>query len=144
MPQEKLIRDLLKNVKCIAVLGAKDVPGQPVDMVGRYLIDAGFTVFPVHPVRKNVWGLTTYKTLADIPSVIDLVNVFRAGVQCPAHARECLQLLALPMGFWMQSGIMSPEVHEIFAGSGVRVVENLCIKTEHRKIWGGLGPQMIG
>ena len=132
---EAILRSLLQGVRCIAVLGAKDVPGQPVDTVGRYLIASGFTVFPVHQVRQNIWGLATYRTLADIPSPIDLVNVFRAGVHCPAHARECLDLLALPRVFWMQSGIMSPEVQEVLAGTEIHVVENLCLMVEHKRIF---------
>lgn len=51
--QPEITEKLLKDVKCIAIVGAKDVPGQPVDTVGRYLIEAGYTVFPVHPVRKD-------------------------------------------------------------------------------------------
>lgn len=132
--QPEITEKLLKDVKCIAIVGAKDVPGQPVDTVGRYLIEAGYTVFPVHPVRQNVWGLTTYKSLAEIPSTIDLVNVFRASVHCAEVARECQRLLALPFVFWMQLGIMNPEVHEIFFGSEMQVVENACIMVEHRKM----------
>lgn len=128
------VEKLLSNVRCIAIVGAKDVPGQPVDTVGRYLIDAGYTIFPVHPVRQNVWGLPTYKKIADIPISIDLVNVFRASAHCADLARECQKLLALPLVFWMQSGIMNPEVHEVFFGSGVKVVENACLMVEHRNM----------
>ncbi len=53
---EKKLASLLDEVKVIAVIGAVDKPGRPVDMVGRYLIDAGFKVIPVHPKRQNVWG----------------------------------------------------------------------------------------
>lgn len=132
--QPETTEKLLKNVKCIAIVGAKDVPGQPVDRVGRYLIEAGYTIFPVHPVRKNVWGLPTYTSLASVPSTIDLVNVFRASVHCADVARECQRLLALPFVFWMQSGIMNPEVHEVFFGSDVQVVENACLMVEHQKM----------
>lgn len=125
---------LLEKVQCIAIVGAKDVAGQPVDTVGRYLIEAGYTVFPVHPVRQNVWGLPTYKSIADVPSTIDLVNVFRASIHCADLAKECQRLLALPYVFWMQSGIMNPEVHEIFFGSEVKVIENACLMVEHKKM----------
>ena len=79
------LRSILARVKNIAVIGAKDKPG-PVDRVGRYLIEAGFTVFPVHPARKEVWGLPVSPTLADVPERIDLVDVFRAPEFCLAHA----------------------------------------------------------
>ena len=35
---DKELAALLGKVKTIAVVGAKDKPGQPVDRVGRYLI----------------------------------------------------------------------------------------------------------
>jgi len=128
---------LMDGVSTIAVVGAKDVPGQPVDTVGRFLIAAGFTVLPVHPVRKTVWGLTAYRTLADIPIAIDLVDLFRAPEYCAEHARECLRLLALPHIFWMQLGIVSPEAKAVLAMSGVRVVEDACLMVEYNKLHPG-------
>ena len=126
----KELAPLLREVKTIAVVGAVDKPGRPVDLVGRALIDMGFTVVPVHPKRSDVWGLPTYPTLADIPVPVDLVDLFRAAECCPDHARETLNLSPLPKIFWMQSGIVSPEAREILAGSGIAVVEDRCTKVE--------------
>jgi hypothetical protein len=126
----KELAPLLREVKTIAVVGAVDKPGRPVDMVGRALIDMGFTVIPVHPKRTGVWGLTTYPTLGDIPVPVDLVDVFRAPQFCPDHAREVLAMEPLPKVFWMQSGITSPEAREILADSGITVVEDRCTKVE--------------
>lgn len=64
MSDERL-RAALAEAKTIAIVGAKDKQGQAVDDVGRYLIAAGYRVIPVHPVRKNVWGLNTYASLAE-------------------------------------------------------------------------------
>ena len=124
----------LAQVKTIAVLGAKDVPGRPVDRVGRYLINSGFTIFPVHPVRKDVWGLPTYAHLQDIPEPIDLVDVFRAPQFCVDHARECLELSPLPGIFWMQTGIANHEARELLQAAGVHVVEDLCLMIEHQRL----------
>jgi len=126
----KELAPLLREVKTIAVVGAVDKPGRPVDMVGRALIEMGFTVIPVHPKRTDVWGLTTYPALADIPVAVDLVDVFRAPQFCPDHAREVLVMDPLPKVFWMQSGITSPKAREILAGSGITVVEDRCTKVE--------------
>ena len=128
------LKALLQKVKAIAVIGAKDKPGQPVDMVGRYLIDAGFEVYPVHPVRKGVWGLETYPSLLDVPVPVDLVDVFRAPQFCAGHAREALGLERAPMGFWMQSGIASKEAAEILGGTDVVVVQDACLMVEHRRL----------
>jgi len=128
------LKALLEKVKTVAVLGAVDKPGRPVDMVGRYLIDAGLTVVPVHPKRSEVWGLPTCPTLADVPVPVDLVDVFRNPDHCPAHAAEALALAPRPLVFWMQSGIASPGAGAILAGSGIRVIEDACLMVEHRRL----------
>lgn len=133
---EKKLASLLDEVKVIAVIGAVDKPGRPVDMVGRYLIDAGFKVIPVHPKRQNVWGFKTYKSILDIPVEIDLVDVFRASQFCPDHAKECLQLKTLPKVFWMQEGIFSPQSREMLSGKNITVIEDRCIMIDHKNLAG--------
>lgn len=135
---DKELAALLGKVKTIAVVGAKDKPGQPVDKVGRYLIGAGFRVIPVHPKRTEVWGLTAYPTLNDIPEPVDLVDLFRAADACPAHAEEFLRLSPLPRCFWMQSGIVSLAARRILSSHPVLVpilvVEDRCLMADHRNL----------
>jgi len=126
----KELAPLLREVKTIAVIGGVDKPGRPVDTVGRALIDMGFDVIPVHPKRTDVWGLTTYPSVTDIPVPVDLVDVFRASQFCAGHAREVLAMDPLPKVFWMQQGVTSPEAREILAHSGITVVEDRCTKVE--------------
>lgn len=130
------LKDLMAPGRTIALVGAKDRPGTEVDMVGRYLLAAGFRVIPVHPARATVWDLPACKTLADIDGPIDIVNLFRAPGHCPAHAVETLALAHRPACFWMQSGIASPEARALLAPAGVVVVEDRCIMVEHRRLWG--------
>lgn len=130
-PDQDTIRALLQKARTIAVIGAKDAPGQPVDGVGRYLMKAGYTVIPVHPVRKNVWGLTTYPSIKDVPGPVDIVDLFRAAGYCPDHAREVLALAHKPMAFWMQLGITSPEATELMEEAGISVIQDKCLKVEH-------------
>ena len=133
------LRELFSRIKTIAVIGAKDKPG-PVDRVGRYLIGAGYTVYPVHPVRKEVWGLPVYPTLADIPVPIDVVDVFRAPEFCPAHAEECAALAHRPLMFWMQSGISNEQARATAQAAGIRVVEDACLMVELQRLF-PLGPK---
>lgn len=135
MQPDVTLRSLLQNVRTIAIVGAKDAPGQPVDTVGRYLVKHGFTVIPIHPVRENVWGLPTYKTISDLPEPVDIVNLFRAAEYCPGHAREVLALDWNPLVFWMQLGISSPEAKKLMEKEGVTVVEDLCLKVEHNRLF---------
>lgn len=134
---DKELAALLGEVKTIAVIGAKDKPGQPVDSVGRHLIRAGYKVIPVHPARAGVWGLPTYKSILDIPDPIDLVDVFRAPEFCAAHAGEVLRLANRPRCFWMQTGIFSPDARRLLAGSGTLVIEDRCLMVDHQRLLGG-------
>lgn len=128
------LRELLRRCRTVAIVGAKDRPGSPVDGVGRYLLAAGFTVHPVHPVRKTVWGLDAFPTLADVPGPIDIVDLFRAPEHCAGHAREVAALATLPGIFWMQSGIDSPEARAVLTGLPITVVADRCLMVEHRRL----------
>lgn len=131
---DKELAGLLAEVKSIAIIGAVDKPGRPVDSVGRYLIDSGFKIFPVHPKRTNVWGLETFPSILDIPEPIDIVDLFRAADFCPDHAKEVLQLKQLPSIFWMQSGIFCSEAKEILSTTPVKIIENRCLMVEHQRL----------
>lgn len=132
------LREIMTHARTIAIVGANDTPGRPVDEVGRYLIAAGYTIIPVHPVRKEAWGLRAYANLRDIPGPVDLVDLFRAPQYCAEHAREALDMRHKPKVFWMQSGISSEEAARVLEGSGIRVVENRCTKVEHMRATGTL------
>ena len=131
---EKELAALLGEVKTIAVVGAVDKPTRPVDGVCREMMAMGYEIIPVHPKRTDVWGLTTYPTVLDIPVPVDVVDLFRNADFCPAHAREVLQMQPLPKMFWMQSGVRSPEAWKLLQGSGVTVVEDRCLKVELRQL----------
>ncbi|MDR0466582.1 MAG: CoA-binding protein [Deltaproteobacteria bacterium] len=131
---DEKIRALLSSAKIIVIVGAKDTPGRPVDAVGRHLIQAGYVVWPVHPARRSVWGLSVFPSLAALPGKADIINLFRAASFCPEHAREVLALPWKPSAFWMQTGIRSPEAGRMLAAHGVGVLEDLCIMVEHRRL----------
>ncbi len=128
------LKKLFQNTNSIAIIGAKDKPGQAVNMVGQYLLSRGFTVYPIHPVRKSAWGLTVYKDLASLPSPVDIVNVFRAPQYCLGHAKELLKLNWKPQCFWMQLGIHCAEAGELLSKQNMKVIEDLCIKTEYERL----------
>jgi predicted CoA-binding protein len=127
---EKKLAAQLREVKTIAVVGAVDKPGRPVDRVAREMMAMGFTVVPVHPTRSEVWGFETYKNVIDIPFAVDVVDLFRNETFCPGHAREVLQMKTPPKFFWMQSGVFSQEARQILAHTDIEVIEDRCLKVE--------------
>lgn len=139
MTSDETLRLVLASTRSIAVVGAKDVPGQPVDRVGRYLIAQGFEVLPVHPRRRVVWDLPVAASLAELPHPVDLVVLFRAPQYCPGHAREVLAMPVRPMCVWMQEGITSPEARRLLEAAGVKVVEDRCVMVDHARLFGTRG-----
>ena len=136
MLSDTRIRELLAASETVAVVGANDSPGRASDLVGRYLVAAGYRVIPIHPHRAQVWGLQAYPSLAQAPMPIDLVDLFRASEHVPGHARECLSLNPQPLLFWMQLGVTSPEAVTLLAQSSLDVVEDRCLMVEHRRLMG--------
>lgn len=134
-PSDESLMNVLSKAKTIAIIGAKDKPTQAVDRVGRYLLEAGYIIIPVHPVRRFVWGIPTYASITDIPVPIDIVNLFRAPEFCPLHAQETVSLLNLPKVFWMQKGIQNSKAVAIVQQSGILPVEDLCIMVEHNRLF---------
>jgi len=130
------LKQIFRENSVIAIVGAKDKPGSPVEHVGRYLIEQGYEILPVHPVRKDVWGLPTYKSLQDLPKAPDIVCFFRTSEACLEHAKEILALPWRPKVFWMQEGISNKEAGERMAKEGVIVVEDACMEAEHKRVFG--------
>ena len=130
MPYNNSLRELLAQCRSVAIVGAKDKAGQPVDRVGRYLLERGLRVCPVHPIRQSVWGLPAVPLLGELSEPVDIVELFRASAYCAGHAREVLALPWRPKIFWMQSGITSPEARAMLEPEGIHVVENACLMVE--------------
>lgn len=134
LDNDKKLAALLTQVKTIAIVGAVDKPTRPVDRVSREMIEMGFEVIPVHPTRKDIWGLTTYPSIDKVTQPVDVVDLFRNSKFCPGHAHEVLKMNPLPKIFWMQEGIHSPEAYEILKDSGILVIENRCLKVELQRL----------
>jgi len=129
------IKELLQNTKTIAVVGIKIEAHQPAYYVPHYMQSAGFKIIPVpvyYPEATEILGEKVYRTLADIPVEVDLVNVFRRSSDVPKHLEDILA--KKPKAVWMQSGIYNNEVAETLAREGIKIVQNLCLMVEHRSL----------
>ena len=134
MDDQKL-KDILSKAKTIAIVGAKDDPGTAVNNVGRYLIKAGYTIYPVHPTRKEVWGLPAYPSLAAIPGDVDVIDLFRSSEYCQGHAAEACSMQCTPKLFWMQLGIANEEAARTTEGKGIPAMEDACLMVEHARLF---------
>ena len=77
--------NILRNTKTIAIVGASDKPSRASYFVATYLLSSSkYKVYFVNPVAKEILGQPVYASLADLPEVPDLVEVFRKHDDLPA------------------------------------------------------------
>ena len=131
------IAQLWRDTRRIAVLGIKTEAqaGQPAFYVPEYLQRAGFDVVPVpvyYPDATEILGQPVYRTVAEVPGGVDMVNVFRRSQDVGPHVDDILA--ARPKSVWMQSGIRNEEAARRFAEAGIRVVQDRCAMVEHRRL----------
>ena len=130
--ESELIAHML-GARRIAVVGASDRPNRPANYVPSYMLEQGYEIIPVNPQYENVWGFKSYKTVAEIPGKVDLVNVFRRSEFIPDVVRDAIAAQA--GGVWVQSGIFSDEARKIAQHAGMPYLEDRCIMMErmHRR-----------
>ena len=128
---ERRIEAILSGSKTVAVVGISDKPGRPSRMVAKYLQERGYRVIPVNPLLTEVLGETAYKSLAEIPGRVDLVDVFRKSAAVPPIAEEAVRIGA--RFFWMQEGVVSDRACEILDAAGIPWVMDRCVKKELAK-----------
>jgi predicted CoA-binding protein len=130
------IRDLLRSVRTIAVLGMKGGDADDAFRVPRYMQQQGYRIVPVNPKLDAVLGERAYACLAEVDQPVDLVTLFRAPHHVPAHAEEVLAMARRPRAVWMQLGVAHPEAAARLRGCGVEVVEDRCLMVEHGRLLG--------
>jgi predicted CoA-binding protein len=135
------IAEILNTVKSVAIVGASANDVRPSFFVTKYLIDKGFTVFPINPghAGREILGRMTYARLADVPEPIDMVDIFRASAAVPPIVDEVLALTPLPKVIWMQLTVRHDEAAAKAEAAGIKVVMNRCPKIEYGRLSGEIG-----
>jgi predicted CoA-binding protein len=121
-------QQLLADAKVIAVVGASRDPQKSAHSVPRQMQRHGWRIIPVNPYADELFGEKVYRTVAEIPFPVDLVNVFRPGPDTPAVVRDAIAAGAPAV--WLQLDIASPEARKLAAEAGLDYVENRCIAVE--------------
>jgi predicted CoA-binding protein len=134
------IRELLGTVKRMAVLGIKTEAQaeQAAFYVPAFLARAGVEIVPVpvyYPEVKSILGRPVFRSVAEIPGPVDLVDVFRRPADVAAHLPDLLA--KRPKAVWLQLGIRDDASAEVLAKAGILVVQDRCLKVD----WARLGPR---
>ena len=129
------IRAILSTAETIAVVGCSGTPGKAAHDVPRYMLDHGYEVIPVNPVRDEVLGRHAVDSLSAVEDRVDVVDVFRPSEEVAGIVDETLARDDEPV-VWTQLGIRDREATDRAEAAGLTVVEDRCIKVEHARLLG--------
>ncbi|MBI5402628.1 MAG: CoA-binding protein [Ignavibacteriae bacterium] len=130
------IKEILEKYRKVAVIGFSDNPSRDSHSIALYLKKYGFTVYGVNPKLggKIVEGINCYKTLAEIPDEVEIIDIFRLPIAVLPIVREAMKLNYKPPVIWTQFGIINDDARKLALENGFEYVENRCILVEHSKI----------
>jgi uncharacterized protein len=132
-------QQILRATRTVAMVGASPNPSRASNFVATYLLSStAYDVYFVNPNATEVLGRPVYKTLADLPVVPDLVDVFRRPQDLQAVLDDVLALPAGVQAFWTQFGLFDEDVARRAEAAGLEVVMDRCLKVEHARFHGGL------
>ncbi len=132
---EEEVKRYLQECRRIAVVGASPNPEKDSHRVTKYLIEHGYTVYPIYPKGEDFLGHPYYRSLKEIPEPVDMVVVFRKPQAVGPIADACIERGDVKV-LWTQIGIVNNEAAEKAKEHGIDVVQNMCAMVEHRELIG--------
>ena len=128
---------LMARTRSVAIVGMSANPARASHFVATYLIGrTDWTLWFVNPTLDEAFGRPVYPSLAELPEVPDLVDVFRRRSELPAVVDEAIAVGADAV--WFQLGLTDDAAAWTAADAGLDVVQNRCLKIEHARFCGGL------
>ena len=127
----ELTHRLLEEFDTITVVGLSSDPIKSAHSVPAAMKAYGWRVIPVNPHADQLLGEPVYRTLADIPEPVGLVNVFRPSKDAAEITRQAVAVGAKAV--WLQLGITSREAREIAESNDLLYVEDRCIAVERAR-----------
>lgn len=131
---DELLRDVLRNSKTIALVGASPKPERASHEVMGFLLAKGYTVIPVNPglAGKKLLGQPVYASLNDIPHAVDIVDVFRNSDAVGPLVDD-----AIKRGdkvIWTQLEVIDQEAAERAKAAGLIMIMDRCPKIEYPRL----------
>ena len=133
-PSDPEIFEALTRARTIAVVGISDRTDRPSHEVATYLRDAGYRIVPVNPqlAGREILGARCVASLGEIRGAVDIVDVFRRSDAVPEVVEDALRIDA--PWIWLQLGVVHEEAADRARAAGRKVVQDRCIKIDHRRL----------
>ena len=120
------------TMKSIAVVGMSPKPERPSHYVALYLKENGYDIIPVNPGHSEIAGLKTYPSLSDIPTKVEIVDIFRRSEYVMPIVKEAIKINAKAL--WLQDGIINEEASEIANSKNLLFVMNDCMLRRYHQL----------
>lgn len=129
------LEQILRETRTVAIVGASANPARASHEVWTYLKSASdYALYLVNPTISEVDGTPVYPSLADLPVVPDLVDVFRRREHLPSVLDDAVAVGAKVL--WLQLGLRDEQVARDGAAAGLQVVMDRCLKVDHARLLG--------
>ena len=137
------IRNILRETKVIAMVGASSNWNRPSYFAMKYLQRKNFRVIPVNPgqVGNKILRESVYATLAEVPEQIDMVDIFRNSEAAGGISDEAIAVGAKVL--WMQLSVRNDAAAARAEAAGLKVVMNRCPKIEFSRLSREIGSMGI-
>ena len=124
----KYLKEVLSNVKSIAVVGASPKSERDSYIVMEALMHFGYEIFPVNPnyVDDKILGNICYPNLKAIKEKVDMVDIFRAKDFIFDLTKEAIEIKAAVL--WMQEGLVDEHAANLARSRSITVVMDECPK----------------
>jgi predicted CoA-binding protein len=129
---DAIVERILTTYDTITVVGASGAPASAAHSVPAHMQQHGWRIIPVNPHADEILGERVYRTLADVPEQVGLVDVFRPSPATPDIARQAVAAGATAL--WLQLGIASAEARAIAEDTGLLYVQDRCLIIERRRL----------
>jgi len=134
--ESKLILEILKKSRNIAVIGVKKSESESAYTVPLYMFENGYHIFPVNPkyAGEMLFNEKVFSNVTEITVPIELVNIFRRSEFVYVHAKEIITMDLKPRYVWFQEGIYNDEAAKLLEENGIKVIQDRCIMVEHAEL----------
>ena len=136
MDDIQTLRRILRENRVIAVVGLSADWFRPSYFAAKYMLEHGYRVIPVNPKYSEILGQRCYKSLAEVPEKIEIVDIFRKTQDVMPIAEAAIAVGARVL--WQQLGVRNEAAAAKARAAGLDVVMDRCVKIEHGRLFGGL------
>ncbi|WP_445666312.1 CoA-binding protein [Fodinibius sp. AD559] len=135
------MKELLENLKTVAIIGCSANKYRTSYHIANYLKENGIRIIPINPNYEEVLGVKCVPNMdgisKDIP--IDVVDIFRDSQHTADMVRQIIEWSEKrgqkPV-IWTQLDVSSDEAKKLAEDAGFTYIENECMMVQHERVTG--------